>query len=395
MRLSKQFLGSALPAAPTDDLKTSGMLTDGLVAHFTGAGIPLYMPVGKAILDKIEGILRDEADNHGFDQIEIPAIMGNDLLEDGQEVGELFRSKFMVLTDRMEGYHLLSTPEMLFVKLASSTLLSHRQFPIRQVYMSDFFRQIHDAQSILKGKQFRIFGGISLEKDVAGVEAGLAQFRTMTEAAFNRMGLPFHVERQRGPLDCEYFYLTDKEGDNLVLPGIDKENRVKALSLAMAYHYAEGKPLPMRYRDAANQNAKPQLVTYGLGTQRLLYCVMDHFRDDKGFNLPENLRPFDSAVIPRSEKEAEVAEQVYVLLKKAGQSVALDDRYRYRGSDREKAADYKGCGNKVVVAPDAITIKDRSGATICEFANLNEFATFVLSRIQPATPALFGKLANG
>lgn len=387
MRLSKQFLGTSLPPQNHNGLRTSELLTDGMVAHFSAAGIPFYMPVGKSILDNIESILHNEAENHGFSAIEIPAIMGNDLLEDGQDVGELFRSKFMVLTDRMEGYHLLSTPEMLFVKLAGTTLLSHRQFPIRQVYMSDFFRQIHDAQSILKGKQFRVFGGISLERDKEGVTDGLASFRSMTEAAFNRMGLPFHVERNRGVLDCEYFYLTDNEGDNLVLPGISTEERVKALSLAMAYHYAQDKKLPMRYRTEKNDNARPQLVTYGLGTQRLLYCVMDHYRDEKGFNLPAELRPFDLSVIPRSDREKGTAERVYGIVKAAGYKVCLDDRYKFRGSDRESAADYMGCGYKVAVSSDSISLLSRDGVNIVTFPDIQGIEAYFVQRTQ--RPALF------
>ncbi|MCB9986002.1 MAG: hypothetical protein H6864_10025 [Micavibrio sp.] len=384
MRLSKQFLLASLPPKNHKNLRTSELLTNGLVAHFSAVGIPFYMPVGKAILDNIEAILHDEADNHGFSAIDIPAIMGNDLLEDGQEIGELFRSKFMALTDRMEGYHLLSTPEMLFVKLTGTALISHRQLPIRQVYMSDFFRQIHDARSILKGKQFRVFGGISLERDGAGVTEGLAAFRAMTEASFSRIGLPFHVERNRGALDCEYFYLTDKEGDNLVLPDICTQERVKALSLAMAYHYAQDKKLPMRYRTEQNKNARPQLVTYGLGTQRLLYCVMDHYHDEKGFNLPLELRPFDLSVIPRSEREKDAAEKIYSILKKAGYKVCLDDRYKFNGVDREIAADYMGCGNKVLVSPDSISISARSGEHVATFLDLQSFETHLAKNVNRA-----------
>lgn len=342
------------------------------------------MPVGKAILDNIETILLKQADKSGFDAIEIPSIMSNEAVEDGQEIGEEFRSKFMVLTDRMSGNHLLSTPEMLFVKLAQSTLLSHRQLPIRQVYMNDFFRQIHDARSILKGRQFRVFGGVSLEKDEVDVAQGLAAFREMTEEALKTMGLPFHVERNRGYLDAEYFYLTNEEGDNLVLNGINKTARVKALSLAMAYHYGVGKNLAMRYRTSTNDNRKISLVTYGLGTQRLLYCVMDHYRDEKGFNLPDNLRPFDISLIPRSQGDQDTAERAYNYLKESGQKVCLDDRYRLRLTEREQAADYIGCSHNIVISADGLTIKNRSGDIVKRFQTMDEFIASTNDR-QPQT----------
>lgn len=373
MRLSKQFFAATFPPQRHADKPTSELLTDGLIAHFASAGIPHYMPVGKAILCNIESALLRQADKIGFDVVEIPSIMGNDTIEDGQEVGEEFRSKFMALTDRMSGYHLLSTPEMLFVRLAQSTLLSHRQLPVRQVYMNDFFRQIHDARSILKGKQFRVFGGISLEKDAAGVTQGLEAFRTMTEMAFEAMGLPFHVERNRGYLDSEYFYLTDGEGDNLVLDGINKTERVKALSLAMAYHYGAEKNLAIRYRTSTNDNGKLSLVTYGLGTQRLLYCIMDHYRDEKGFNLPDNLRPFDISLIPRSQGDQDAAERAYNHLKESGQKVCMDDRYRLRLTERGQAADYIGCSYNIVISADGLTIKNRDGHTVKRFQTMDEF----------------------
>lgn len=387
MRFAQQFFTASIPTSGLQAEKTSSLLTNGLVAHFSNAGIPFYMPVGKAILGNIEKILGEEAEEHGFNLIDIPAIMENRLLEGGQEVGEQFRGKFMFLTDRMEGYHLLSTPEMLFVEMAGSTTVSHKQLPVRQAYMTDFFRQIHDARSILKGKQFRVFGGASLEKDEAGAEQALQTLRSMTEAILERMGLPYHLERHHNGLDCEYFYLTDKEGDNLPLPGVDPQNRTKALSLAMAYEYEPDKKLPMRYRTAENKNAPIRLVTYGLGTQRLLYCVMDHYRDEKGFNLPAELRPFDIHLIPRTQGEEEAAEELYKKFKKLGWRVMLDDRYKFSIDERKYGSDYLGTPASLAITPDGLTLSFRDGRDDVSFNTATDLESY-LKLTQTAQPRL-------
>ena len=66
----------------------------------------------------------------------------------------------------------------------------------------------------------------------------------------------------------------------------------------MAYHYGPNKRFKARFRNEKNKNSQVLYGTYGLGTQRVFYALFDSHRDNRGFNLPQELAPFKFSIIP-------------------------------------------------------------------------------------------------
>ncbi len=386
MFLSKQInINNYNLREPFNQQPTENLLNDILFCFDTNA-IPLLTPLGIKIVRNMENTMMDIADNYGMEQIEPPTIIDNNVLEQGQEIGQQFRSKIMYLSGKMEGFHLMMTPEPLFIKVLSDNNLSHSQLPLRYVYSTNFYRNMADPRHFLRGKQFKMFGGFSVDTDRNSLIKSSEMFDSLTQSIFSTFRLPFYKQDNGDKLMAEYFYLSEAGKENVYLPQIDESKKTKALSLAMYYHYTTDKPVKLKYTNSENKKVKPLFLTYGMGTQRTLFSIMDANRDEYGFNLPECLRPFDYVVIPLQQKLKPLANMTYERMKSLGLSVAVDDRTNVSVINRQKCSQFLSCPTNIIVTDNGYKIYNRKLEKVAETENLVQLYTF-LSRPQQIIPA--------
>ncbi len=107
-----------------------------------------------------------------------------------------------------------------------------------------------------------------------------------------------------------------------------------------------------------NENGKAVTMfmgCYGLGVSRVVAAAIEQNHDDRGIIWPENIAPFQIAIvglkIEKSEAVREAAENLYKELTDAGYDVLLDDR---KASPGIKFADMELIG-----IPHRITLSDR------------------------------------
>lgn len=362
MKLSKQIFQEKLNVPSNmDQMSTSDLICGGAFTFFRNPGIPFYLPIGKKIIDNIESIINLEAERLGFDIIDVPLMIKDELLEQGEPMAKSFREKTIHLDGFIKGYHMFTTPEMMIMDLARVSLISHNQLPIRYVYNVEVFRGIRDPSDILKGRQFKTFMGSSLDPSLESLGDSLELFENLTDEMMRKFKIKGYKSRNRNGIDIEYFYFCD-QGENLVFQELNKE-RLKALSLAMVYKYNPPDKFRARFRNSKNKNSKILLATYGLGTQRIFYTIFNEFRDEKGFNLEKCIRPFDLFIIPFNKKYQEKSEQVYWKLKFSNTRVVFDDRENTLWSKKAEFSDYIGVPFKIIVGEEYI-IKNREGVVV-------------------------------
>jgi len=380
MRLSKQLFTSEMRKPfDYDQRKTSSLLEDGVFAYFRDPGIPFYLPIGRKVLTNLERIFLEEARELGMSHIEIPEIMRDEVLEEGKEIINTFNERIVRLnSDSLEGYHLLTTPEPMILDLASVSLSSHNQLPIRFVYNVDVVRGVPRPRGILKGRQFKTFMGNSLDKDSVSLGESLELFGELSENIFTRFGIKTYKRKNQGGIDIEYFYF-GPEGDNLLMPEIDLKNRVKAMSLSMAYHYDPGKKVKARFKNKQNKNSRTLYGTFGLGTQRVFYALFDSHRDSRGFNLPLELVPFQFSVIPINSDDYEKVEGLYEKIK--GKTL-LDDRKNVLFGEKATFSDYIGIPWKIIYGKGYYTLKSRDEQVINVFNSTEELGEYLKGELK-------------
>jgi prolyl-tRNA synthetase len=111
------------------------------------------------------------------------------------------------------------------------------------------------------------------------------------------------------------------------------------------------------FLDETGETRPVIMGSYGIGVGRLLACVAEQCRDDKGLIWPASVAPFDVHLVLLPAKDdsrpAEVAEQLYVELQAAGLEVLFDDRSESPGV-KFNDADLIGLPLRITVAQRAL-----------------------------------------
>lgn len=107
-------------------------------------------------------------------------------------------------------------------------------------------------------------------------------------------------------------------------------------------------------------SSKPIVMgSYGIGPARIMASAVEQGNDKNGIIWPESIAPFDIEVLPLSMKNTEaveLAENLYLELRKLGYEVLLDDRYE-RAGVKLKDADLIGIPWQVVIGDRALKEK--------------------------------------
>jgi prolyl-tRNA synthetase len=120
------------------------------------------------------------------------------------------------------------------------------------------------------------------------------------------------------------------------------------------------------YLDADGKKQTAVMGCYGIGTTRLLQCVVEANRDERGIAWPASVAPYDVHMVGIGLDRSDVAEKasrLYDDLARAGLDVLFDDRPESPGV-KFNDADLIGLPVRVTVSPrslekDAVEVKPR------------------------------------
>lgn len=345
MRLSKNINpGAFLLPRSYSSASTVELMLDGFIFHMPYRGVPCLTPTGWRIFRCLEKLLFATAEDSEFYQFQLPNIMANEDIAKGEPIAPSFRKKIIGLNHPWNDFHLLVTPEMLLHRFSSSKTISYKNLPIRYSYSSDFFRDMPDTKSFLTCRQFRVFGLLSLEMSADGISEANRLAEHIIDESARKLGIV--VDNQMTDAGFETSYRANSAWAQAG-PTLARD----AMPIAMGYHYGVNQRLPLRYRTADNNNGAMQIYTFGLSLYRLMFALFDRYRDQKGFALPPDIRPFDVSLIPIRPSDFALSEDVRRRLAAVGLKIAVDDRYAVAGRERVMAAGYIG-------APAALRVRD-------------------------------------
>jgi prolyl-tRNA synthetase len=125
------------------------------------------------------------------------------------------------------------------------------------------------------------------------------------------------------------------------------------------------------YLDSEGKKQLAVMGCYGIGTSRLLQCVVEANRDDRGIVWPRNLAPYAVHLVGLGLDRPDVqekADRLYRDLAAAGVDVLFDDRPESPGV-KFNDADLMGLPVRVTVSPRslekaAVEVKRRAGADV-------------------------------
>jgi prolyl-tRNA synthetase len=214
MRMSKLF-GRTLREAPSEVEVTSHelLVRAGFIRQLA-AGIFSYLPLARRSLRKVEGIVREEMDACGGQELSMPVVHPAEVWE---RTGRYHATgpELTRLRDRRERDMVLAmTHEEVVVHLSVSEVNSYQQLPALVYQIQTKFRDDPRPRAgLIRAREFTMKDAYSLDRDEAGLDR---QYRALCQAyfrVFERCGLPTIAVRadvgmMGGSESCEFMYLT-------------------------------------------------------------------------------------------------------------------------------------------------------------------------------------------
>ncbi len=389
MRYSQLF-GKTSKSAPSDADSPNARLLEqaGFVDHVM-AGVYTWLPLGLAVLRKVEQIVREEMNALGAQEIFMPSLQPKEYWEKTKRwegVDILFKLKSQ--TDKE--YALGCTHEEVVTPLATKFTQSYKDLPFAVYQINTKFRDELRAKSgVLRGREFRMKDMYSFHTTQEDLDGFYAKAKRAYVNAFKRCGLDVKVVQASGgifteKISHEFQALTDAGEDTLIACGhcdfgqnseiaTVKEgdacpNCGKPLMKAKGIEVGNIFDLGTKYTDAfgsdftdeQGQRRRILMGCYGIGTSRLVGAIVESSHDDKGMIWPKSVAPYHVHVVPLKAKNPdaqrginEAVARIESELASAGVDVLVDDRDLMAG-EKFADADLIGIPLRLVVSEKSL-----------------------------------------
>jgi prolyl-tRNA synthetase len=409
MRLSQYFL-PVLRENPSEAQIVSHrlMLRAGMIRQ-SSAGIYSWLPLGLRVLKKVEGIVREEQDRAGAQEILMPTIQPAELWRESGRYDD-YGKEMLRIRDRHEREMLYGpTNEEQVTEIVRASIRSYRDLPKLLYHIQLKFRdEVRPRFGVMRGREFLMKDAYSFDLDSAAAKRSYNKMFAAYLRTFARMGLKaIPMQADPGPiggdLSHEFIILADAGESGVFfdrrwletdIPVIEVDYRgdlepifqrwtasyaatdekhdpascsipetelvtARGLEVGHIFHFGDKYSRPMQALVARPDGAAVplQMGSYGIGVSRLPGALIEANHDDAGIIWPESVAPFRAGLINLRAGDARcrsAADDLYAKLRVAGVEVLYDDRDESPGT-KFATMDLIGLPDQLVIGPRGIT----------------------------------------
>lgn len=368
--------------------------------HKEMAGVYAYLPLGLRVLEKIKGIIREEMNAIGGQELlmtnlqpkavwqatqrwddNIVDIWFKTKLQSGEDIGLAWSHEepiMNMLRDYVHSYKDLPVAVYQFqTKLrnelrAKSGIMRGREFLMKDMYsvhatkedLDDFYNQTIEAYK-------RVYDRLGI--------GNLTYVTFASGGAFTKFSHEFQTLCEAGEdwlyLDRERNIAVNEEvlDDAVKELGLskDKLEKLRSAEVGNIFNFGTDKAEQMGITFADQDNTQKPFYygSYGIGVTRVMGVIAELFADDRGLVWPDNIAPYRVYLVNIGNSPEVLArtQAVYDALQESGIDVLWDDR-EARPGEKFADGDLMGIPHRVVIsektmASDSLEYKGRTDET--------------------------------
>ena len=222
MRQSKLLLQTYREAPRDADVVSQQLMMRAGMIQKVAAGIYDYLPLALRSIRKFEGIVREELNRDGCQELLMPTVQPRELWEESgrwQFYGrELLRLKDRKSTDFCLG----PTHEEVVTDIVRKNVKSYKQLPINLYQIQTKFRdEIRPRFGLMRGREFIMKDGYSFHVDDADADKEYWRMFEAYKRIFGRLGVKFRpVEADSGAIGGSFtheFHVLARSGEDAIL----------------------------------------------------------------------------------------------------------------------------------------------------------------------------------
>jgi len=338
-----------LEEAKKRDHRKLGKELELFMFHEYSPGAPFWLPNGMVIFKELEKYWRDIHDNNGYDEINTPIMVKDKLFEQSGHLDH-YKEHMFRIDDGDETYYLkpMNCPEATLVY--SSKMRSYKDLPLR---LSEIGRLHRNELRGALGGMFRVrqitmddahifCTPEQIQQEITGVMGLIKTFYALfgLEPSFclstrpdNAMGSKETWDNAEAALasalqanDLKYD-INEKDGafygpkiDVNIKDALNRNWQIATIQL----DYNLPERFDLTYEGSDGQKHRPVMVHRAIfgSFERFIGMIIEHFAG----NFPLWLSPYQVAVLPITDNQADYAKEVYEKLKANEFRVQLDTR---------------------------------------------------------------------
>ena len=292
-----------------------------------------YLPNGYAIWELIQADLDKRFKETGVENVYLPMLIPENLLEKEAEHVEGFAPEVAWVThggmERLqERMCIRPTSETMFCDLWAKTVRSYRDLPKVWNQWNSVLRWEKTTRPFLRSREFLWQEGHTLHATYEEAEERTIQMWEVYKDCYREtLAIPFVAGRK-----AEHEKFAGAQ-DTYTIEALMHDG--KALQSATSHFFGSGFPdaFDIKYVDKNNQLQSAYETSWGWSTRSIGALIMVH-GDDDGLVLPPHVAPVECRIIPIAQHKEGVLDRSYALLdelKKAGYRVKIDDSDKSTG----------------------------------------------------------------
>jgi prolyl-tRNA synthetase len=363
------------------------------------AGVYSYLPLGLRVLNKIIGIIRDEMDAIGGQEVLLASLQDSQIWKksgrwDDEAVDIWFKTKLK--NETVLG--LANTHEEPLTFLMRNYISSYRDLPCYVYQFQTKFRNELRAKSgLMRTREFimkDLYSFSRTEKEFkefyekcadsymnifTKTGVGDYTYRTFSSGgSFSRFSDEFQTLSPAGEdiiyVDRKKKIAVNKEvySDEVLKElGLNKEDMQEEKAIEVGNIFPLGikysQVLELSYKDEDGINKPVIMGSYGIGPGRLMGAIAEIFSDEKGIIWPKSVAPFGVHLIQigKGDKTRDASEKIYQKFQEEKIEVLYDDREDKTAGEKFAECDLIGVPLRVVVSErtlekDSVEVKNRN-----------------------------------
>ena len=365
MRLSKLFTKTTKNVPADETSKNAQLLIQAGFIHKEMAGVYVYLPLGKKVLDNIVQVVREEMDAVGGNEISLTALQSPDVWKaSGRWDDEVMDVWFKTKLASGSEIGLAPTHEEPLTNLMKGFISSYRDLPVYPYQFQIKFRnELRSKSGLMRGREFWMKDLYSFSRneqeheefyelmakayDKVYARLGIGDITYKTFASGGNFAKYSHEFQTISPVGEDTIYV--HEGKKIAINkevyndevladlGISRDELVEKTAVEVGNIFSLGTKfsdaLDLVYTDEDGESKKVIMGSYGIGPSRIMGLLAEHFSDDKGLVWPENVAPAKVYLIAiGGEEVTQKADSVYEELTGKNIEVIYDDRNERPGT---------------------------------------------------------------
>lgn len=222
MKLKNSFFYTLRENVKDEDSISSNLLVRAGMIKKSSAGVYMLLPLGYKVIENIEKIIKEEMDKTGAQQLQMPALISEDVyIQSGRRAN--FGNSMFSLKDRFNKPFVLGpTHEELFALAAAMKIRSYKDMPFSLYQIQTKFRdEPRPRYGLIRVREFMMKDAYTFDTNEEGLDIAYKKQFDAYVNIFNRLKLDYRIVKAdtgvMGGLLSEEFQAVSAIGEDILV----------------------------------------------------------------------------------------------------------------------------------------------------------------------------------